>query len=155
MIKNVAPGIFRGPKPGDLFPFSEFRTIISLETGVRDILFNSEHVNDIPLLVASLEIAKPRQSIFYCDLALSGWFTPLKSDVVQIAWLIDRAPKPLYVHCRAGRERTGFVIAAWRMIHQGWSFRAAYTEFLAEGARLPQSWLWKKALMDFEVKALV
>lgn len=40
----------------------------------------------------------------------------------------DPARRPLYVHCAAGVQRTGAVIAAYRMKHQGWSLKQALEE---------------------------
>jgi hypothetical protein len=40
----------------------------------------------------------------------------------RIAWflaIVSQQPKPIYVHCRDGQNRTGVMVAAYRMIEQG------------------------------------
>ena len=47
--------------------------------------------------------------------------------------LIDRTPGPVLVHCRHGADRTGAVIAAWRILKQGWSSDKAIDEMIRGG----------------------
>jgi protein tyrosine phosphatase (PTP) superfamily phosphohydrolase (DUF442 family) len=44
---------------------------------------------------------------------------------------VVRAPKPVVVHCWQGADRTGAVVAAWRIAVQGWSAAAASDEMVA------------------------
>jgi protein tyrosine/serine phosphatase len=58
----------------------------------------------------------------------------LKAKVDRVvALMADTANQPVYVHCRHGQDRTGIVIAAYRMKKQGWSQAAAETEMQAFG----------------------
>lgn len=43
------------------------------------------------------------------------------------------APKPVAVHCWHGSDRTGTVVAAWRVAMQGWTPAAALDEMVAGG----------------------
>jgi protein tyrosine/serine phosphatase len=45
-----------------------------------------------------------------------------------VALLTDPANRPVFVHCRQGRDRTGIVVAAYRMKIQGWPLAAAEEE---------------------------
>lgn len=45
----------------------------------------------------------------------------------------DPNNQPVYVHCRLGQDRTGVVIAAYRMRVEGWSFKEAEEEMQAFG----------------------
>jgi tyrosine-protein phosphatase SIW14 len=40
----------------------------------------------------------------------------------------DPARQPVYVHCAAGRHRTGVMTAVYRMECDGWTADQAYTE---------------------------
>lgn len=48
--------------------------------------------------------------------------------------------KPVAVHCWHGSDRTGAVVAAWRMVEQGWSREAAIDEFVHGGFGYHQDW---------------
>ena len=41
--------------------------------------------------------------------------------------------QPVYVHCRQGQDRTGIIVAAYRMKFDGWSFRDAEAEMQSFG----------------------
>jgi|GEM_PF-885527 len=47
--------------------------------------------------------------------------------------LADRANLPIYVHCFHGRERTGTMIAVYRMAIENWSYERARDEMLSFG----------------------
>ncbi|HVP90138.1 MAG TPA: sulfur transferase domain-containing protein [Terriglobales bacterium] len=51
-----------------------------------------------------------------------------EDDVVKALRGIQAAPKPVLVHCQWGADRTGAVIAMYRVVFQGWT----KTEALAE-----------------------
>lgn len=51
-----------------------------------------------------------------------------KEQIDSAIALLRQAEKPVLVHCRHGADRTGAVIAAWRIAEQGWSNQAAVTE---------------------------
>lgn len=40
----------------------------------------------------------------------------------------DPSLHPLYIHCLHGRDRTGMLIAVYRMVCEGWTFREALKE---------------------------
>ena len=46
---------------------------------------------------------------------------------------VDVAQKPIFVHCRRGRDRTGLEVAAYRIVEQGWPREAALNELYAHG----------------------
>ena len=50
--------------------------------------------------------------------------------------IVKDAPKPIYVHCRAGVDRTGVVAAAYRVLIEGTSAQDA----IAEMARFQSPW---------------
>lgn len=54
------------------------------------------------------------------------------ADVENCLVLIDRAPKPVLVHCWHGSDRTGTVVAAYRIVFQNWSVEKAVAEFRDE-----------------------
>jgi hypothetical protein len=51
--------------------------------------------------------------------------------------VVEEAPKPVYVHCRAGVDRVGVLVASYRILVEGVSREAA----VAEMARFHSPWL--------------
>lgn len=51
-------------------------------------------------------------------------------DIVAALRIMVAADKPLLVHCFHGSDRTGAVIAMYRMVVQGWPREKAVAEFM-------------------------
>ena len=55
-----------------------------------------------------------------------------KPDFTQVdealALINDPANQPVFVHCKHGEDRTGTVIACYRMTHDNWDDEQAITE---------------------------
>jgi tyrosine-protein phosphatase SIW14 len=59
------------------------------------------------------------------------WHCPFPKDKIfaQFLTLLRKNPgKKIFVHCRLGDDRTGMMIAAYRMAEQGWSAEKAEQE---------------------------
>ncbi|MDN3656484.1 tyrosine-protein phosphatase [Ferruginibacter paludis] len=55
------------------------------------------------------------------------------AEIVAALKILLSAPKPLLVHCKHGADRTGVVIAMYRMIFEGWTKQMALDELLNGG----------------------
>lgn len=53
-------------------------------------------------------------------------------DIVVAMKAIHSAPKPVLIHCLHGSDRTGCMVAAYRMVFSGWTKEEAIKEFLDE-----------------------
>lgn len=68
------------------------------------------------------------------------WF-PMQAHVVPQDILVDGAlsamndpaKQPVFIHCRAGKDRTGLIVALHRALYQRWPSNAAYYEMLSFG----------------------
>lgn len=49
-------------------------------------------------------------------------------DLVEALKIIHTAPKPILIHCHFGRDRTGFIIAGYRMVMTDWTAEKAIDE---------------------------
>ena len=58
--------------------------------------------------------------------------SPKKIDQV-LSIITDKSQQPVFVHCQAGKDRTGLVFAAYRMKYDHWSQADAVEEMLAYG----------------------
>ncbi|MEP6643736.1 MAG: tyrosine-protein phosphatase [Acidobacteriaceae bacterium] len=64
------------------------------------------------------------------------WHCPFPKDKTFarfLALLRDNPDKKVFVHCRLGNDRTGMMIASYRMAEQGWSAKKAQKEMQAYG----------------------
>jgi protein tyrosine/serine phosphatase len=50
-----------------------------------------------------------------------------------VAIMADPANQPVFVHCKLGKDRTGIVVAAYRMKVEGWPFTLAESEMESFG----------------------
>ena len=73
--------------------------------------------------------------------ALSPLVEPSPDELGAILDAIERAPKPVLVHCTHGEDRTGLVVALYRM-RRGAPVDAAYADMVRHGFH-PYSGLWK------------
>ena len=62
------------------------------------------------------------------------------ADVENCLALIASAPKPVLVHCWHGSDRTGIVVAAYRIVFQKWSVEEAEKEFRDERFGYHEFW---------------
>lgn len=74
----------------------------------------------------------------YFNIPMQGLDRP-KDDQVEraLALINDEANQPIFVHCKRGADRTGTVIAIYRITHDGWSGEEA----LREAKRYGLTWI--------------
>lgn len=62
------------------------------------------------------------------------------ADLVNALRVLHDAPKPVLVHCWHGSDRTGAVVAAYRIVFQDWTPAAAADEFQHGGFGYHERW---------------
>ena len=73
------------------------------------------------------------------------------ADVVRFMKIMNRPnAKPVLIHCEAGSVRTGVIVAAWRMIEEGWNYAKAITEANSFGFREDSHLPYTNYLRDLE-----
>jgi protein tyrosine phosphatase (PTP) superfamily phosphohydrolase (DUF442 family) len=55
------------------------------------------------------------------------------AEVARFLDEMEKAPRPIFVHCYHGRDRTGLEIAVYRIVKCGWTRDAALRELYAHG----------------------
>jgi tyrosine-protein phosphatase SIW14 len=70
----------------------------------------------------------------YVAIPLDGYSAPTDRQVSNLLGLLnDESAGPVFVHCRRGADRTGTIIACYRISHDHWQNRKALVEAAANG----------------------
>src|SRR6266542_2931192 len=70
----------------------------------------------------------------YVNIPMTGLNPPTESQISKIlALLEDNTSGPVFVHCKRGADRTGAVIAAYRIDHDHWDNLRAFKEAMSRG----------------------
>ncbi len=77
--------------------------------------------------VKSEEQAVEAAGMRYVNLPWNGLATPTDAQISQILAVLDSG-EPVFVHCRAGKDRTGTAIACYRIAHDRWQNEQALEE---------------------------
>ena len=63
----------------------------------------------------------------YVNFPMNGFDTPTAEQMARVIELMD-GKQAVFVHCHQGRDRTGAVIATWRMAREQWPNEKALAE---------------------------
>ncbi len=75
---------------------------------------------------------------------------PTKEQIdAALSYMTNPNNLPILVHCHHGKDRTGMVIAAYRMKYQGWSYDEAVKEMKSYGFS-PFFGSWLPLLKEYE-----
>ena len=75
--------------------------------------------------------------LLYYNISLPEFSSPRGADVQRVLDLINATEnQPVFIHCRHGEDRTGTIIACYRISRDGWTAARAKTE----AAELGMSW---------------
>jgi tyrosine-protein phosphatase SIW14 len=65
----------------------------------------------------------------YINIPLRPWSAPTSEETRRVLWeLIGHPQDKIFIHCRRGKDRTGTVIACYRIQHDKWSNARALEE---------------------------
>lgn len=138
-FEEFAPGLYRGAQPDDRawdeLADMGFRTVVNLRRT------NDER--------AEVEAAGLR----YRGIPTSTAYPSDESVVQVLRVLSDPEARPVLMHCLAGVERVSTMVAAYRMVVEGWSREAALDEFDAMPI-LGLSWGFREYLEQMDPAAL-
>lgn len=126
-IKNfhpVADGIYRGGRPSrqGLRALSKlgFKTVLSFRWRKAPIAVERTHVEELGMR--------------FINIPLNYWSLPNQEQIDEFLAIIDDSRNyPIFVHCFHGADRTGLLMAIYRVNRCGWSFDEAYREMVACG----------------------
>lgn len=88
------------------------------------------------------ELWAQSSGIKFIGVNLNNWKRPKDADIEQIIQYIDTAEnQPVFVHCKRGADRTGTVIAVYRITHDSWTAKQANEEAQKFGFGWWQFWM--------------
>jgi tyrosine-protein phosphatase SIW14 len=115
---QVNDHIFRGGQPAD----EAWPTLAKL--GVKtiiDLRREDEHST------AAEAQAVGAAGMKYVNVPMKGVVAPNNADVSRILEILNSAD-PVFVHCHRGADRTGAIIACYRITHDKWNRKQALNE---------------------------
>ena len=140
---RVSPGLYRGAEPDDRcleqLAGLGIRTVVSL----RDEKDASDRERRRTVALG----------MRYVNVPMSGFECPALPEVRKaLAAILEPGVQPVFVHCKRGRDRTGVIVATYRMAQEGWAADRA----IEEAQRFGMAW-WqvrmRKFIRDFDPAA--
>lgn len=135
-IDKVSEQLWRGPRPKTVADIRALRgqgikTLINLEWGVYDDFHDDEY-----------EYIRPEDhGLELIDIPCSDVVPPSPMNVEKfLTAVMDKGP--VYVHCLHGKDRTGYMVACYRMRFQGWTYERAKKEMYDFGFHKLPYYLW-------------
>jgi tyrosine-protein phosphatase SIW14 len=123
-FRRVDANLFRGGQPA-AGGVSRLKAL-----GIRTIV----NLRYEPDLVKAEEAEATAEGIAYYNIPMRGLNKPTDAQVTRILGLIDDpAKRPIFVHCKRGSDRTGAIVACYRIARDGWTAERAIREAFEYG----------------------
>jgi protein tyrosine phosphatase (PTP) superfamily phosphohydrolase (DUF442 family) len=119
---RVAPGLYRGGQPdaNGFVALKQFgvQTVLSFTFGPESTAAEARQVRSL--------------GMDYVNIPWSAYHEPTKDQVAAFFTILDdRKNQVLFLHCWQGADRTGVMVALYRIQHDGWSAGDAIEEMKA------------------------
>jgi len=111
---QISPGLFRGAQPTR----EGFKTLRAM--GIKTVVsLRAYHTDRHRVRGTGLK---------YVHLFCRAWLPRDHQVAAFLKIVADPANQPVFVHCQHGADRTGCMVAAYRITVQGWTRQAAAAE---------------------------
>ena len=120
---KVNDGLYRGAQPDAV----GIKNLARL--GVKTII-NLRMTNE---LWKAEPVEANANGITYTNVPLKGLGRPSDAQVANLLTLIETLPAPVFIHCQFGCDRTGTIVACYRIKHHSWSGKSALQEAVKYG----------------------
>jgi tyrosine-protein phosphatase SIW14 len=92
--------------------------------------------------VAKEKIESEKIGLNFINVPLNNWLKPKNSEVENVLKLIgDVNNQPVFLHCKRGSDRTGTIVAAYRISVENWTDKEAVKEAKTSGFGWWQFWM--------------
>jgi len=131
-FQHVSERVYRGAQPRD-GGLSRLR-----ELGINTVI----NLRGTSAQTRAQEAEARALGLNYFNIALPNWGRPQDARVRRILEIIA-APENgrVFIHCRSGVDRTGLIVAMYRMTNEGWNANDALAEADRDGMRRTQFWM--------------
>ena len=137
-FEKVDDHVYRGAQPTE----EGFRNLAKL--GIKTVV----DLREADERSKSEEAAVKAAGMQFISIPMRGMETPLNESVVKALNLLeDQTAGPIFVHCKRGADRTGGIIACYRVEHDHWENQKA----LAEARSMGMS-RWQTAIQHYVLK---
>lgn len=131
-LSQVSDGLYRGaqPQPGGLRRLAEMNinTVVNLRGTSKRTKADEAEASAL--------------SLRYFNVPLPTWGRPKDSDVLRILEIITNPENGrVFVHCKDGVDRTGVIVALYRIKVESWTAESALAEAKRSGMRGRQIWM--------------
>jgi uncharacterized protein (TIGR01244 family) len=144
---QVDDNVYRGAQPTE----EGFKAL--RKAGIKTVIDLRPDGEDSSHSVRKEQAIVEGQGMHYVNVPLSGVFAPSRETISKLlAMMTDAETGPVFIHCLRGADRTGTVIASYRIQHDHWKNRDA----LHEADSLGMSWhevAMKHFVSDFRPEA--
>lgn len=144
---SFGPGLYRGARPStvaDMQYLQEIgvKSVIDLQGGdigvpVIGEIFALSEPGESPKWIAYEKATLNSLGLGFVNLPLSSWQDVTRHEAALIrqalSLLANENNRPIFIHCEHGRDRTGLVVALYRVLYQGWTPTAAHQEMVSLG----------------------
>jgi protein tyrosine/serine phosphatase len=121
---QVTDGLYRGGRP------DQAGVQRLAEMGVHTIL----DLEDDDQAIAAERAWAVANGLTFISSPMNGLARPDDRQVeIILGHVANPADRPMYVHCTKGQDRTGVIIALYRVRSEGWTPKDAYDEMEAHG----------------------
>ena len=116
---QVDESLYRGGRPNE----DGLRKLKDI--GIQTVISLCGEDEDLDIEKKSIS----KLGIDFANIPLSVYKEPTEQQVLKfLNIVIDKHRQPVFVHCDSGRDRTGAMIAMYRVVVCGWSIKQAYNE---------------------------
>ena len=144
-LQKVDDHVYRGAQPSD----EGFKDLAAL--GIKTVI-------DLRQIGEHSQEAEQRivtdLGMHYVSIPMKGLSEPKDSLVAAVQAIFnDPAQGPVFVHCKRGADRTGMVVAVYRISHDGWDNKKALDEAKSYGMSFFERAI-QHYVMDYKVNTL-